>query len=68
MRLKYTLSDDSTLTIPCSQCPASEIYLGIENDLNVYKDEYNVTRIHVLVCESVIVMYIHVQYHVLEFR
>ena len=71
MRLKYTLSDDSAHAIPCSQCPANKFvftHLQIENDFNVYKDENNVTRIHVLVRESVIIVYIHVQYHVLEFR
>ncbi len=58
MAFKYTLTNGTVVAHKCSQCPVPVQIdrLSLKNNFNVYKDEYNITRIAVLVSHCLIAM------------
>jgi hypothetical protein len=49
--VEYTLTNGTVIARECNQCPVSVQIdrLWLENDFNVYMDDFNITRILVLV-------------------
>ena len=51
MTFKYTLTNGIEAAYPCNQCPIQVLidYLSLANDFTVFKDDFNITSIAVLV-------------------